>query len=188
MNGIWLRTKKSLVLIEGCVQRHSPRRNPGYLLSVTPPGLDAQGPLLDDKSGKGSGFPGPQMQSTRLRSDVMQKLYLPPSVTLLESCSCDWYILQHFPLRKLGDSRNLCPSGCQRLSGGDPVWGRIVGVKARQICSRKKICFAGFLVCFEFQAVATHESFCCTNNAGVFFWPLTSWQRSASGNVGLTSC
>lgn len=122
--------------------------------------------LLLDQYGLWMWAPGSQMQCTRLRSDVLQKLYLPPGVTILESRSCDWRILQHFPLLKLGDSRNLCPTGCQSLSGG-PSARPISRCKSQADLLTQENLF--LQVCFEFQDTDPGKIVCCVNALG-FFW------------------
>lgn len=144
MTGIWLLTKQCLAFHRTlCRSTHSLRRGLGWL-AVTHCRWERWGRhwlawAVDV---------GSCMSCTRLRSGVLQKLYLPPCVTLPESCSCYWWILQYFPLLKLGDSRNLCPSGCQSLSGG-PSARPISRCKSQADLLTQENLF--LQVCFEFQ-------------------------------------
>lgn len=89
MNGMGLLTKKCLAFDRAvCRGTYGGGEAVLFLLCLTPCKGDAE--ALTGLAWAMDVHPGPSDGVHRLRSDVLQKLSLPPSVTVMESCRCDW--------------------------------------------------------------------------------------------------
>lgn len=85
-----------------------------------------------------------------------------------------------FPTSKAWGFEKSVPGWLPKLVRGDPVRGRFLGVKARQICSLKTICFCRFALSSKIQILV--KNIFWGTNAMDFFWQLpVLWGRGDPG-------
>lgn len=90
------------------------------------------------------GVPGPPSHGARLRSDALQKLSSPPVSLFRSPVAVTGAFCNISHLKAWGSEKSVCARAAAKACQGDPARGRFLGVKARQICSLKKICFCRF--------------------------------------------